>query len=193
MGTDYLQLLDRRTTQVIVNATESDLAALVDMRSTFVGPPVWQTYWDEKQQVLVEFPFGTSPAQRLRMMLECGYSMDDVKHDLVHDFCVGGGLNLDYWGCWAEVFSAHDPPGSITWEEFIASIRDVSSEFSNEAQGASGRYLLSHEDVSTILRSLEGHFQELSIMAQCDLDRLRGWQVFTDKHPETCILYQMDF
>jgi hypothetical protein len=46
MGTDFLELLDRRTAEVIIHGDESDLISLVEVRTTRNGSPVWRNYWD---------------------------------------------------------------------------------------------------------------------------------------------------
>jgi hypothetical protein len=190
MGTDYLQLLDRRTAEVIIGGNEADLAALVDLRTTPDGPPVWQSHWDDEKQALADFDLGCTTAQRIRTLIEGGSTLPDIKEELLQCLCVGGALlYLDYWGCFAEVFSAQTPPAAITWEEFTAPLRDngvQKDEFS-------GCYLLTSENVASIVRSLDAHRHELKIMKESHTDHLRSWQAFCLKRRDFCVLYQIDF
>ncbi len=116
MGTDYLHLLDRRAAEIIIRADESDLIVLIDCRTVPNSQAVLKDYWDEALGRFVDFPPGTTTKQRLQGITRRS-TLDEIKKDLVRSLCIGGWLNLDYWGCWAEVFSVK-PIGAISWEEF---------------------------------------------------------------------------
>ena len=190
MGSDYLQLFDRRTAEVILGAAESELAALVDLRGKAGEPPVWNSYWDPKQKKSVDLEFGTKSGKRLQVILESALSLKQIKEELLEVFCIGAHFYLDYWGCWMEVFSGEGPAGAVPRENFMSSL----SPNKIDAEGcASGRYLLKPENVEAIRSSLEMHRQEWSIMNDANLERLRGWQKFCVANSGYCVLYQMDF
>lgn len=192
MGTDYLQLLDRRTAEIIIRGEGSDLAALVDLRTTAYIPPVWKQYWDADQQRLTNFDSLVTAAERFKVLIETGSTIEEIKEELLHELCVSHWLYIDYWGCSSEVFNG-SPPGAITWEEFAAPIYSAASQPKQEAVGSSGCYLLTHENIDSILKSLEFHRHELEIMDGPKIDRLRSWQNLCRKHPGFSILYQIDF
>jgi hypothetical protein len=192
MGTDYLQLLDRRTAKLIIGADESELISLIEMRTTSGGPPVWKSYWDSKLEKAVDFERTTSAAQRLEKIRN-GSTLEDIKERLLYEISVSHNfLYLDYWGCWVEAFPIEGPPGAITWEDFTAPMRSA-PKAKKEEWDTSGCYLLTDENVSAILRSLEVHRHELTNMREPEIDQLRRWQAFCRKHPEISILYQIDF
>jgi len=192
MGTDYLQLLDRRTAEVILDATESDLAALVDLRSKTSESPVWKSYWDDKQGEFVDFNFATKAADRLRIILATRSSLKEVKEQLLDAFCIGESwLYLDYWGCWAEVFSGEVPAGAISWEDFTKPLFSNDTE-TKQDRGYPGCYLLAPQNVESIRSSLETHRGEWRIMNDSDLDHLRGWQSFCKDNAGYCVSYQID-
>ncbi|HYL75454.1 MAG TPA: hypothetical protein VEU96_14675 [Bryobacteraceae bacterium] len=194
MGTDYLQLLDRRTAELVVGGSAADLATLVEARTTLDGPPVWRNYWDAKNQIVADFARTTSATQRLRTIIESGSSLEEIKDDLIRQLCIGDSLYLDYWGCYAEVFSVQGPLGSITWEQFTAPMRNTSvSRVEPEEAESTGCFLLTNDNVESILLSLEAHRDELRVMDEFQIDRLREWRAFCGRHPGFCILYQIDF
>lgn len=191
MGTDYLQLLDRRTAEIIIHGEGNDLAAVVDLRTAMNMKPIWKQYWDDHKKGFIDFDSGITAAERFKILIETGSTIEEIKEELLRELCISHWLYVDYWGCYAEVFGA-DPPGAITWEEFIAPMyRTAGSK--QEEYGVSGCYLLTHDNVDSILKSLECHRHELQIMDQSKVDRLRYWQNFCRKHAGSSILYQIDF
>jgi hypothetical protein len=193
MGTDYLQLLDRHTAEIIMSADDSALAALVDLRTGIEGPPVWQNYWDAKQAKSSGFEIVTRAAQRLQTILDCGSTIEEIKDQLLNDLCIGGAwLYLDYWGCWAEAFSGEVPHGAIAWEDFTRPIRPNEGTAVEYRGDNSGCYLLTPENTDSILKSLEVHREDWRIMNDSDFVRLRAWKNFCHANPGICILYQID-
>jgi hypothetical protein len=192
MGTDYLQLLDRRTAEIIMRADEADLASVVDLNTTVYRPSVWKHYWDESKQALVEFNFAATAVERLAILTETGSTLEKIKEELLSKLCISYWQHLDYWGCSSEAFRG-DPPGAITWEEFTAPMYNAAGKPQPEPLGSSGCYLLTSDNVDSILKSLDSHRQELQIMGDAQIERLRGWQAFCRKHAGFCILYQIDF
>ena len=192
MGTDYLQLFDRRAAEIIMQADESDLASVVDLRTKVDRPSVWKHYWDESKQTLVEFNFTTTSVERLKILVETESTIEKIKEELLDELCVSYWQHVDYWGCMAEVFRGGEPPRAITWEEFTAPVYSADRS-KQEPAGSSGCYLLTGENVDSILQSLELHRHELQIMGDAQIERLRSWQAFCRKGTDFCILYQIDF
>jgi hypothetical protein len=190
VGTDYLELLDRRTAEVVIRADESDLISLVESRTTSDGIPVWKSYWNAERESSVDFERATKAAERLKTQLHHGRTLEEIKDELLWEICIGGRfLYLDYWGCWVEAFPVEGPPGAVPWDEFTVPIRAV-AETNKEA---SGGYLLTDANAGAIIRSLTVHRNELTIMGDPEIDQLRRWRAFCLKHPGFCILYQIDF
>jgi hypothetical protein len=101
-------------------------------------------------------------------------------------------LYVDYWGCYAEVFAGGDPSGAVTWEAFTDPMHGPESS-SKEPAGASGCYLLTDENVDSIICSLEAHRSEVKIMNDEQIAQLKAWRDFCRKFPGFCVLYQIDF
>src|SRR5262249_2324333 len=118
MGTDFLQLFDKRTAQLIVEGDESDLVTLVDFRTRQERAPIWHAYWSPGDSRFIDFEPRTPNAVRLRTQLAHGTTIEAIKEDLLHELCIMEAMfYVDYWGCYAEVF-IDGPPGALTWEEF---------------------------------------------------------------------------
>lgn len=189
MGTDFLQLFDERTAHFVIEGEESDLVTLVDFRTSREGAPIWKSYWAPEEEAFVDFEPRTPNSARLRIKLAHGTTLGEIKEDLLRRLCTMQAMfYLDYWGCWAEVFIT-EPPGALTWEQLVAPIRKSHAA----PDGSSGCYLLTHENVEAILRSLRSHQDELLIMTLADIERLASWQRFCAKDSGFCILYQIDF
>ena len=194
MGTDYLQLLDRGAAELIIRGNGEDLVALVESRTTSIeGPPVWNSYWDAMQEKFVDFRRDASSAERLKTKLDQGTTLEEIKDDLLQNLCLARNfLYVDYWGCWSEIFSVEGAPGSIPWEDFTAPMRGAIPS-KKEKWGTSGCYLLTDDNVSAIMRGLETHQDELTIMSSQEVERVRRWQSFCRKMPTFCMTYQNDF
>jgi hypothetical protein len=168
VGTDYLELFDRRTAEIIVSGAEADLISLVEARTPpNSGPPVWHHFWNASLGSLQEFPRTATSEDRFHLIRSASESLDEIKGELMEAMCVSRPLFLDYWGCMAEVFRGGEPPGAVTWEEFAAPLQS-----GNEPVESSGRYLLTPENTEAILQSLRTHVRELRVT---DSQVLRSW------------------
>jgi hypothetical protein len=191
VGTDFLHLLDRRRAEIIIHANESELASLVDVATGLMRPHVWANYWDAKKEKSVDFFPTILSAERLRVLLGNGETIEVIKEELLRELCTGGWLYVDYWGCYAEVFAGGDPPGAVTWEAFTKAMHPENT--SAKPDGASGCYLLTNDNVDSILRSLEEHRAEVKIMNESQIAQLKAWRDFCRKFTGFCVLYQIDF
>ena len=81
---------------------------------------MWRHYWDDVHSLLKEFEPMTLVSDRLKAILTPDNPVRVVKEDLIRELCTSDWLNLDYFGCMAEVFAGAEPPGATTWEEFVA-------------------------------------------------------------------------
>ena len=188
MGTDYLTLFDRRTAEIIMATDESGLATLVDLRTRSESPLVWGCYWNDDEEALTAFSTRTPASERLKKLLETT-TLNEIKRELVTSLCQSNALlHLDYWGCWAEVFPPTGPPAALPIETFLAPISQEANE-----QEPSGAYLLTLDNVDSILLSLNGHRDELQIMGDSEIARLRDWGGLCKEYEGYSILYQIDF
>jgi hypothetical protein len=203
MGTDNVELLDKRTAEIIIHGNEADLVAVVEARTRLnASPPVWREYWNADQELWQEFRREVSVEDRYKVIASGTRGIAEVKSGLIRDLCTGGWLYLDYWGCTAEVFGGVDPPGSTKWEDFIAPMfpngapeRPVHRDEDGSILGVetSGRYLLTSANTRTMLDSLRNHTKELQAMCAADIEKLERWHNFCASHPDFCVVYQIDF
>jgi hypothetical protein len=203
MGTDRVELLDRRTAELIISGTEADLIALVESRTRpMAGTPVWRDYWDASRESFREFPLAVPVEERLRVILSNGMRLTAIRIQLIRDLCSSAPVDVDYWGCIAEVFSGGKPPGCITWEDFIAPAfpeGPPEAGIHRDENGAilwtetSGRYLLTAANSSAMIASLRNNLRGLKVMRESDVVKFERWHRFRTRHPEFSIVYQIDF
>ncbi len=203
MGTDNVALLDRRTAEVIIRGTETDLITLVESRTRpFADPPVWRNYWDAGSKSIQQFPQETTVAERLKVITSGGTELVETKEELIRELCTGDWLYLDYWGCTAGVFDGVDPPGSTTWEDFTSPMfpdGPPDPSVHRDDDGAilwvetSGRYLLSSSNTGAMILSLRNHSQDLTVMSNAHIEKLERWHNFCIRQPDFCVVYQIDY
>lgn len=203
MGTDNVELLDRRTAEIIVRGSETDLIALVESRTRpLVGPPVWRDYWEPNRQSLQEFAREATVEERFKVILSGETGLTDIKSQLIRDLCTSDWLSLDYWGCMAEVFGGVEPPGSTKWEDFVAPMFEGSAPqpvVHRDDDGTvqwvenSGRYLLTVANLDAMIQSLRNRRLDLRIMGESEVGRLERWRHFCARHHDFCVVYQIDF
>jgi len=98
-------------------------------------------------------------------LTEEGQSEEDTRCFLVDDICGSKKiLNLDYYGCFVEVFAADKPEGAISQRDLFPNVTEDC-------------YLLLNADhVETMLLSLDAHRDELWVMTEADLTQLASWR-----------------
>ena len=121
MGTDNVELLDRRTAEIVIHGADTDLISLVESRTRpRTEPPVWREYWNPARDSMQRVPVDATMEERFKLIMSGASGLVEVKSDLIRDLCTGDWLCLDYWGCTADVFGGVDPPGATRWEDFIS-------------------------------------------------------------------------
>lgn len=187
MGTDFRQLFDAKTADILARGTADDLCAFVDSRAGLAGsdkPRIWGSYFDllGRQIDLGEF---LNASQRLEALLKFGWGLQELREELVNDLCLSSEwLHVDYWGCMAEVFG-DQPPGSLPLNRWW---RARGGRYEDEEIS----YILTDDNVSAIRESLGRHRSELTIMDDRSLDQLRCWAEFCGKQNAFRVVYNID-
>lgn len=156
MGADWVSLFNKRLCDEILSLSSANIAPFLESHLCTLGE-------------FSEFKCGfeeTVPASiRVNQLHELGRTDDELKADLVDHLCISSDhLTVDYWGCYAEVFSTGDPPGSIPDYRMFPHIKEQ-------------RYLLlGPEHVNEMLASLEEHWLEVQVMREAQLSQLRLWR-----------------
>lgn len=187
MGTDWLQLFDGSTAELLMSANESELATFAEMRTRADqrGDSLWE-YFPGSDGEVSQHEHSTPLAERLEAMLLSGSSLSELRSELINEYCFSvEWCYLDYWGCFAEVFDG-GLPDSQMWERY-------SSRFEEPEVESSGRYLLTESDLSRIIASLRRHRTELTIMSPVDVNQVQRWLDFTRKHSGFQVAYHLDF
>jgi len=79
MGTDNVELLDRRTAEIIIHATETDLISLVESRTRpRAEPPVWREYWVPDRDSFRRISADTTMEDRFKLVMSGSRSVRDV-------------------------------------------------------------------------------------------------------------------
>jgi len=169
MGADGVSLFDKRLCDEIISLAPANMPAFVEAHLASLHD-------------LSEFKCGFAqdvPANvRLTQLREQGRRDEELKADLADHLCVSSNrLTVDYWGCYAEVFSSGDPPGSIPDYTLFPHIKQQ------------GYLLLRPEHVERMLASLEEHRQELRVMQEPQLAQLRRWKIQCIEDPAQMVAY----
>src|SRR5215510_14975566 len=94
---------------------------------------------------------GSDQSEAQKELADSG--LRDLKIRVALDFCLGEEwIYLDYWGCYAHVFSEGDPKGSILSEKYLPD------------KNYDGFLLLTLEHVDRIIKSLKEHANDLPVM-----------------------------
>jgi hypothetical protein len=93
---DSVELLDLRLARVIAAADETELIALVDLRTRpLTDPPVWRECWNPDSEAFEEFPATTPAAERFAYQRQTGVTLEEIKADLTRELCLSGWIDVD--------------------------------------------------------------------------------------------------
>ena len=171
MGTDWVRLFDKRLCDEIVAFDSSALANFVSSR---LGE------FDQYNVLRFGFTDKVSVPDRIKHLIESGLSEQELKYDLVDSLCVfGEWLYVDYWACYVEVFN-DDPPGSIPDREIFPHVQE--QQF----------LLLRPEHLDQMIRSLDAHRSQVTVMEEKDIALLRLWRDRCVTDNRTMVAYFRD-
>src|SRR5262249_40596965 len=109
-------------------------------------------------------------------------SFRELKVDVALDFAYGEEwIYLDYWGCYAHVFSKGDPMGSVSCQKYFPG--DSECNF----------LLLKPEHVDRMIQSLKQHLDDLPVMKKEGVTRVEYFRDFCRGHPDYWVSYHFDF
>jgi hypothetical protein len=172
MGADWVRLFDKRLCDEIVAL---DSAALTSFVSSHLA--------ELDQYNIFRFGFAedVSVSNRIQHLIASGQTEQELKYDLVDSLCVfGEWLYLDYWACYVEVFGS-DPPGSIPDREIFPHVKE--QQF----------LLLRPEHVEQMIRSLDDHLSEVTVMDANSIALLRQWRDRCSIDNRTMVAYFLSY
>ena len=173
MGADWVCLFDKRLCDKILSLSSANIQSFVDSHLS-------ELRWSSEFKC--RFAEDVPANVRVKQLREQGLTDEALKADLVDHLCViSDDLTVDYWGCYAEVFSSGDPPGSIPDYRIFPHIKEQ-------------RYvLLRPEHVEQMLASLEEHRPEVQVMQEGQLRQLRDWKTRCVEDSGHMVAYFYDY
>jgi hypothetical protein len=181
MGTDSVKLFNKMLSDRILEMTKSkliryveeNLDSLKEMKKS--GGFVYSVVLFELDER------GGSVAEAVERLIAENYTLEHLKEELIHDFAFGvEEVHLDYWGCYAEVFTEGNPKGSLSSMKYFGYEEEM--------------YLfLKPPQVDRMIRSLKQHLDDLQIMEKAEIERLEYFRDFCVGHPGYWVAYIFDF
>lgn len=108
-------------------------------------------------------------------------TLPQLKSQAVFDSAFGDEeILIDYWGCYAHVFSGH-PAGSISSLEYLPDEEEETF------------LLLRAEHVEQMIKSLRQHIDDLRVMRENDIDQLDQWKELCAANDSYRVAYLLDF
>jgi len=181
MGADSVRLFHKSLSDQILVMKKSDLILFLEENLGVLkqrqesGEFIFCEVLDELEEG------GGSIAETIERMIAQTHSLAEIKYDLVINYAFGEErIYLDYWGCYAHVFSEGDPNGSIS-----------SMEYFGETEGSYLFLMPAHVDL--MIRSLKEHLDDLPVMEKEGIERLEHFRDFCLSDPNYMIAYEFDY
>jgi hypothetical protein len=181
MGTDSVKLFNKTLSDRILGMTKSGVIRYVEENLESLKE-IEKSGGFVHSLVLFEMNNGAGfVAQAVERLIAEGNPLKQLKDELIHDFAFGEErIYLDYWGCYAEVFTEGDPKGSLSSMKYFGYEEDL--------------YLfLKPSHVDRMTRSLKEHLNDLRIMGEAEIERLEYFRDFCAGHPGYWVAYLHDF
>jgi hypothetical protein len=172
VGTDWVRLFNKRLCDEIASLDPAQLEGFVQTHLTDLS---------KHSSFLCGLDRDVPASKLLCQLRRNGKTDEDLKVSLVLDLCVfGERISLDYWGCYAEVFSS-DPTGSIPDTALFPLLEE--SYF----------LLFRAEHLDRMLASLDAHRAEVWVMKDSDILLLRDWRNRCLADSDTMVAYFSDY
>jgi hypothetical protein len=170
MGTDWLQLFDKRLCDEIVCLNTTALPGFVERHLDRFG----------EFSIFRAGSVDASAEDTIRRLLAEGETETTLRVALVDALCFSAKtVHLDYWGCYVEVFAGSDPRGSIT---DLTLFPEQQQDF----------LLLLPDHIDRILESLQVHRADLVVMTETDLNVIRQWRTECAADASKMVAYVFD-
>jgi hypothetical protein len=171
MGTDWLQLFDKRLSDKILAMNRQRLMRFLEENVDVLKEKDKRDTVHYSSIIFTMNQHKISVAQAVDRLI-AGSGLQDLKIQIAFDFCFGEEwIYLDYWGCYAHVFNEGDPKGSIQSDKYLSDKENV------------GFLLLTPDHVDRIVKSLKEHADDLHVMERADIERVEYFRDFCRGHP----------
>lgn len=174
MGTDRVNLFDKTLGDRILAMDQDSLVRFLEEHSETLSNKVYTGY-------VADVAARSSIAEAVETVLREDSSLGSLKGSVLLDFAMSDEeIMLDYWGCYAHVFSGH-PAGSISSLDYLSDEEEETF------------LLLLPNHVDQMLESLKEHMHDVTVMRQTDIDHLNEWKQLCAANPNYRIAYFFDF
>ena len=181
MGTDWLQLFDKRLSDKILAMNRQRLVRFIEENIDVLKEKDKRDTVHYSSIIFTMNQHKISVAQAIDRLI-AGSGLRDLKIQVAFDFCFGEEwVYLDYWGCYAHVFSEGDPKGSIQSDKYMPDKGDY--DF----------LLLTPDHVDRIVKSLKEHADDLPVMNRAGIERVEYFRDFCRGHPGYWVAYKFDY
>jgi hypothetical protein len=180
MGTDFLRLFNKSLADQIIEMNQQELARYVEQNLDTLKEI------DKSHVLLNSILFvvkqdGVSVNEAIKRLLK-EQPLREIKAYVALDLAYGEEwIYLDYWGCYAHVFSEGDPKGSVSCRKYLPDDSDCSF------------LLLKPEHIDRIIKSLKEHIDDLPVMEKEGVARVEYFRDFCRNHTDYWVSYQFDF
>jgi len=182
MGTDWLQLYDKTLSDKILTMNRQRLVRYLE-DNIYVLKEKDRRIICNSSIVFTMNRHKVSVGQAVDSLIAEG-GLQDLKIQVAFDYCFGDEwIYLDYWGCYAHVFSGGAPKGSIQSDKYLPDKEDY------------GFLLLTPNHVDRIVKTLNEHSGDLPVMKSmgAGVERVEYFRDFCRGHPGYWVAYKFDY
>ena len=177
MGTDFVKLFNKALADQILAMGQEPLTSFLEENISALQqkPATLSLVLLEMEQK------GSSVSDSVERLLSVEQTFSQLRAEVAQDFAFGDAeIYLDYWGCYAHVFSGH-PESSISSLDYLPDQEEETF------------LLLSPEHVDQMIGSLQEHSHDLRVMSTADIETLKQWRDFCGANPSYMVAYHFDY
>jgi len=180
MGTDFLRLFNKSLADRIIQMDQRGLARYVE-NNLYILKEKDEDHVLHSSIVYVMGRDNIPVNEAIKRLLR-EQPFRELKVGVALDFAFGEEwILLDYWGCYAHVFSKGAPTGSVSCRKYFPGDSECSF------------LLLKPEHVDRIIKSLKQHLNDLPVMKKEGVARVEYFREFCLGHPDHWVSYEFDF
>jgi hypothetical protein len=183
MGTDWLSLFNKSLADQIVAMSQQGLTRFLEENVDVLREKDKRGRVSYSSVFFVMQQYKLSVKDAVRRLAK-DTSLRNVRTMVAFDFAFGEEwVYLDYWGCFAHVFTEDEPEGSVSCRVYEGRNADC------------GWVLLKPSHVDRIVRSLKEHPDDLPVMKRMGtgIERVEYLRDFCLGHPGYWVAYHIDY
>ena len=177
MGTDFVKLFNKALADQILAMGQEPLTSFLEENISALQqkPATLSLVLLEMEQK------GSSVSDSVERLLSVEQTFSQLRAEVAQDFAFGDAeIYLDYWGCYAHVFSDH-PDLSISSVDYLPDQEEETF------------LLLRPQHIAQMIASLREHGDDLTVMSIDDIKKLEEWMNFCVADPRYMLSYHFDY